>query len=480
LCYNLLVTVRPFLRFLLRAVLLAGFVAFVVAALQGPLRLAWLLHQGAYFEAHKEYTRAIAAYEQALELRSQITSHLRIGGIYLAQGRYELAEEEFQEAYWLDPKEEEALLGLGCVAAATGDEGEAMERWMEVLTLDETNREAHYRLGRAYIGRSQWSSAQEELEKAARHGEGEARFWLGLLLAREDQGLAVSYLEEVVRGGDPASKEASDLISALERLKGAEEADLAAGLGHIYLRHGLPNLAREELARAVSLDPEQHLARSYLGYTLWSLGEYEEARKVLREALRLDPHSPLNHYFLALLHRSKGYPEVAVLEFQKALELDPDNAAVCAEMASTYLGKRDYPAAREWYRAAVERAPGEVEFHLLQAEFHLEHLLWLDDGLAAAQMAVALDPENAMAWDLLGWGQYLTQRPKEARSSLERAIVVNPDLASAYYHLGVVYEQERLKEEAEWAYRRAIDLDTEGLYRERAEKALKKLTGSRK
>ncbi|MFQ5886765.1 MAG: tetratricopeptide repeat protein, partial [Anaerolineae bacterium] len=258
-------TVRPFFRFLLRAVLLAGFVAFVVAALQGPLRLAWLLHQGAYFEAHKEYTRAIAAYERALELRPQVTSHLRIGEIYLIQGRYEVAEEEFQEAYRLDPKEEEALLGLGSVAAARGNEEEAMERWMEVLTLDETNAEAHYRLGRAYIDRSQWSSAQEELEKAAGYGEGEARFYLGLLLAREDQGTAVSYLEEVVRGGDSGLKEASDLISALKGLEGAEEADLAAGLGHIYLRYGLPTLAREELARALSLDPEQHLARSYLG-----------------------------------------------------------------------------------------------------------------------------------------------------------------------------------------------------------------------
>jgi len=457
---------------------LAILVAFLVAALQGPLRLAWLLHQGAYFEAHKEYTRAIAVYEQALELRPQITSHLRMGEIYLAQGRYELAKEEFQEAYRLDLKEEEALLGLGSVAVATGDEEEAIERWMEVLTLDETNAEAHYRLGRAYLGRSQWSSAQEELEKAARYGEGEARFYLGLLLAREDQGSAASYLEEVVRGGDSAFvKQASDLISALEGLKGAREAELAAGLGHIYLRYGLPTLAREELARAVSLDLEQHLARSYLGYTLWSLGEYEEARGVLREALRLDPHSPLNYYFLALLHRSKGDPEVALLEFQKALELDPENAAVCAEMASTYLEKRDYLAAREWYRAAVERAPGEVQFHLLRAEFHLEYLLWLEDGLAAAQMAVALDPQSGVAYDLLGWAQYLLRRP-EAMASLEKAVALDPESARAHYHLGLAYAQEGLNDMARWAYERAIDLDTEGLYRERAQKALKELAGS--
>jgi len=457
-----------------RTVLLAVFVAFVVATLQGPLRLAWLLHQGACFEAHKEYAKAIAAYEQALELRSQVTSHLRIGEIYLAQGRYELAEEEFQEAYRLDPREE-ALLGLGSVAAATGDEEEAIERWMEVLTLDETNVEAHYRLGRAYLGRSQWSSSQEELEKAARYGEGEARFYLGLLLAREDQGSAVAYFEEVVRGeGSAFARQASDLISALEGLKGAKEADLAAGLGHIYLRYGLPTLAREELARAVSLDPEQHLARSYLGYVLWSLGEYEEVSKVLRQALRLQPESALNHLFRGILDRSQGRLVAALVEFEKGLELDPENAAICAEMASTYLEKREYLAAREWYRAAVERAPGEVEFHLLRAGFHLEHLLWLEDGLAAAQMAVALDPQNGVAHDLLGWAQYLLRRP-EARASLEKAVALEPESARAHYHLGLAYAQEGLKDMARWAYERAIDLDNEGLYRERAQKALKEL-----
>ncbi len=454
---------------------MAAFVAFLVAALQGPLRLAWLLHQGAYFEAHKEYTRAIAAYEQALELRPQVTSYLRIGEIYLIQGRYEWAEEEFQEAYRLDPKEEEALLGLGSVAAATGDEEKAIERWMEVLTLDETNAEAHYRLGRAYLGRSQWSSAQEELEKAAWHGEGEARFYLGLLLAREDRELATLHLEEVVERESALAEGAAEVISILEELRGAEdEASVAAKLGHMYLGRELPTLAQEQLTKAVSLDSEQHLARSYLGYVLWSLGEYGEASRVVRQALRLQPESALNHLFRGMLDRSQGWLDAALVEFQKGLELDPENAAICAEIATTYLEKRDYMAAREWYRAAVERAPGEVQFHLLRAEFHLEHLLWLEDGLAAARTAVALDPQNGAAYDLLGWAQYLLQRP-EVIASLEKAVALDPESARAHYHLGLAYAQEGLKDMARWAYERAIDLDTEGLYRERAQKALKEL-----
>ena len=477
-CYNLLVTVKPFFRFLLRAVLLAFFVAFVVAALQGPVRLAWLLHRGAYFEAHKEYARAIAVYEQALELRSQVTSHLRIGEIYLTQGRYELAAQEFEEAHRLDPSSDEALLGIGSAAFALGEEGKAIRCWSEALAVNPTNAEAHYRLGMAYLALHLSSAAERQLEEAAEYAPGEERFHfhLGLLLAREDLEEAIAHLEVAEGSPDPLlAQRAKEALSGLRALEGSDDrAYIAMGLGQIYLAHELLPLAQEEFSRALCIDPEQHLARSYLGYVLWLLGEYEEASRVLRQALRLQPESALNHLVRGMLNRSQGWLVAALVEFQKALELDPENAAICAEMASTYLEKRDYPAAREWYRAAVERAPGEVEFHLLRAEFHLEHLLWLEDGLAAAQMAVALDPQNGVAYDLLGWAQYLLRRP-EARASLEKAVALDPESASAHYHLGLAYAQEGLNDLARWAYERAIDLDTEGFYRERAQKALKEL-----
>jgi Flp pilus assembly protein TadD len=85
-----------------------------------------------------------------------------------------------------------------------------------------------------------------------------------------------------------------------------------------------------------------------------------------------------------------------------------------------------------------------------------------------------LDPQNGVAYDLLGWAQYLLQRP-EARASLERAVALEPESARAHYHLGLAYAQEGLNDMARWAYERAIDLDTKGLYRERAQKALKEL-----
>jgi Tfp pilus assembly protein PilF len=52
---------------------------------------------------------------------------------------------------------------------------------------------------------------------------------------------------------------------------------------------------------------------------------------------------------------------------------------------------------------------------------------------------------------------------------------LDPDLARAHYHLGALYAARGDMEAAQQEYQRAIDLDTEGFYRQRAEKAMEEL-----
>jgi len=180
----------------------------------------------------------------------------------------------------------------------------------------------------------------------------------------------------------------------------------------------------------------------------------------------------LGYYFLALLHRSEGYVPTALWEFKRALSLDPYNAAAYAEIAATYQGLGQYIAAEEWYRGAVDVAPQEGEFRLLMARFYVDTVPKADEGLAAAKEAAALIPEDAVVQDLLGWAHYLAGDLLDARIALERALVLDPALARAYYHLGVVCMRLGDQKTSSWAYRRAVDLDAEGTYRARALQAL--------
>jgi tetratricopeptide (TPR) repeat protein len=190
----------------------------------------------------------------------------------------------------------------------------------------------------------------------------------------------------------------------------------------------------------------------------------------------MDPNSILPYYFLAIYHRRVGYAEGAQAALWEALLRDPENAALRVEMAQAFLDLRDYPHAEEWYRAAVEVAPGDLEFHLMLVRFFLDHLYRVEEGgVPAAEAAVALAPDDARVYDLLGWAYHLAGRPTEGQQALSQALALDPGLASAYYHLGSLHATMGRRQLANHNLQRAVDLDTVGAYRARAQALLSDL-----
>ncbi|TKJ30809.1 MAG: hypothetical protein CEE40_03875 [Chloroflexi bacterium B3_Chlor] len=432
-----------------------------------------LVRHGDQYRAAKEYSRAIDVYQELAVLRPQwALPYLRLGQIYVAQGKWEEAQGEFTTAWELDRGEAEALVGLGEIAHHRGDLNAAVA-WLRLATAsDPRNTEARYQLGQVYLKLSRFDLAQQEFQSTLlcdRHHQG-AHYYLGLLLADHDAPLAVEHLRLAGAGLDPEQSErAEGMLLLLQDIAGADEsAYTAARLGHAYIKCEVPSLALTQLERAISLQPNNHTARAYLGYALFALGDLERAQDVLREVTHLAPKHPLGHYFLAVLHRSAGYLPTALWEFKTSLRLDPSNAAVYADIADTYQRMELYVIAGEWYRSAARTAPHEAGFSLLLAQFYVDVLPRPEEGLAAARQAVAVTPDDPVTQDLLGWANYLAGEPAQAQAPLERAIALDPDFARAYYHLGVVSARLGYQETARWAYERAIDLDSDGQYRDRA------------
>lgn len=63
----------------------------------------------------------------------------------------------------------------------------------------------------------------------------------------------------------------------------------------------------------------------------------------------------------------------------------------------------------------------------------------LDQAAAAAEKAVALDPESAVAQYRLGWVRSWQQRGKEAEINFDRAADLAPDLSEVFTYQGVHY-----------------------------------------
>lgn len=458
---------------------LAGLLAIAGALLQEPLARAqrWSAAEGLVHR--QEYSRAIEIYEGLLaQWPDELTAHIRIGEIYLTQARWSLAEKEFQSVIDLQASNTQALLGAGKAAMGRGDGEEAISLWKRALEIDPHNSETHYLLGQAYLAKSELEMAKGELEQALLpwSGEKEAHYLSGLILALEDRDAAGPHLALAARARDiETQSNAREMLDFLAGLSVENPALAYAGLGQKYLELGQPVLAGEALRRSLALDPRLPLVKSYLGYVYFTLGDMDQAKITLLAAKDSDPQNPLNYFFLARVYRAQGDVDKALRSLEMAMTLDPQNPAFLAEKGSLAWEKRDYEGAREAYRQATELAPREVGFYLLRAEYHLSTLLWLSDGLEAAQRAVALAPGNAQAQELLGWAYTLSGRPDAALGPLQEALHLDSGRASAYYRLGETLVALGRMEEAQTAYQRALDLATDDFLRGRAGQALAEL-----
>jgi len=459
---------------LVRVLLATAILALSSAGSRMDIAPRLLLLQGDHHRAQKEYSLAIEQYAELAALRPRFSvPHVRMGEIYIAQGRWDEAEQQFTQARELDERDAPALAGLAQVAHHQGDKWRAVELWRAALAVSPRDVEIRYGAAQTYLGSSEFAAAEEELQRIIiQEGDHQgARYLLGLVSAAEERALAVEHLSIAASGGDTVlAASAREMLEVLADI-GSGQQDVgheAALLAHAYLRLEEPTLALRQLKRVISLQPENYNARAYAGYTLFSLSDHDSARRTLREVTREDPKNPLGYYFLGLLHRSEGYWPTALWEFQRALHLDASNAAVYAEIANTYQRMGRVAEAGEWYRAAISVAPDEPGFRLLLAQFYADVVLKPERALAAAREAVALAPGDPVARELLGWAHYLVGNLPEARISLEHALDLDPTFARAYYHLGIVYEDVGDREMARWAFQRAVDLDEDGTYRAKA------------
>ncbi len=441
------------------------------------------VRSGDAHHARREYHAALECYQRAVDLwPASAIPFIRQGRAYLALLDYSRAQDAFLDAMRRSGLTWEARLGLADAHAGLGERALAMSEWQALTGEHSAAIEAHSRLGRAYMDRGDWSAAGREFTAildaqpvATAQAAQFARYNLGLLLSAEDPVMAVAHLESAVDGPDAkmsaAARQMFDTLYAVQATE--DQTHATALLGQAFLIVGEPGLARRQFETALAMNPHYPAAHAYLGHILGQQGENGPALYHLAAAISLDRSYVMGHYFLGLYFREQGEPGRARVVFVRALALDPQNAALCVDIAQTYLAVPDYVVAEFWLHRAVELAPEDGQFHRILAQFYTDHLIQVRErGLPAAQQAVDLSPDDPLAHDALGWALYLTGNPRAAQTALQRALELDPYLPRAHYHLGVVYAAQGRWHDAQWEYTRVLDLDPGGPFAGRAEGAL--------
>jgi Flp pilus assembly protein TadD len=255
----------------------------------------------------------------------------------------------------------------------------------------------------------------------------------------------------------------------------ASPAEAAKQLGLAFVQADMWPLARAALVRALTLDPGDAEAMAFLGHAEAQLGR--PAWEHLNRAVVVRPGWPMGHYLLGLYYLQRERPDAAAVQLRVTTRMDPGNAQALLDLSHAYVMQGKYVEAEEALNAAVAAAPRDLRVRMALAQFYTDSS-WqaADRGLAAAQSAADLAPQDARARDLLGWMYFLAGDLSQAHLHLISALGLDPDQASTYFHLGKLYAARRLPEQARSAFLRAVDLDTDGGIRERAQQALSEMS----
>ena len=371
------------------------------------------------------------------------TGHETLGTALAFSRRFDEATSSLERAVRIDPSRATAFTKLGEIAQSQGRREQALAYYRRAIEADPAEPRAHQQLGLSSESAGDDAAAIRHFEQAlagAPVDELGVRLNLARLYARNGS---------PERGIELLAPFADDLSQrpAVHRIIGgayAETGNFAAAVRH--------------LAATVRFSPGDDAAFEALTGALASAGDADLAIRTYRELIESGSRRPAVYAQLGGVLGSLGrWPEaIEVLSAGHALGADTPMDAFHRGVAYEQLGRT--ADAEGAYREAIALEPA-----FWPALNNLAVILLrrgeLSDGLGLARRAADSAGENGAVLHTLGWAYYLSGRPTEAVTVLERSRAVMPEVAIVNYTLGRAQAAAGQVEEGRRHVMRALEID---------------------
>jgi len=375
----------------------------------------------------------------------------RIGVEALASGELDTALSAFLKAESRSDLSSQGRAAYGETYWQQGQIDKALQVWKPLLESGSANVRLYERIAGLWRNagdRSRltavlrlWAAAYPEMAQPA--------YELGILLLPDEPEEAQHYLRSA----------GNQDVSLRGRVFTLEQALMNAALqdqpayGQVLLGRTLASLGEWEAAGrsfelAVRTVPEYAEAWAFLAEARQQTGG--SGRTEIEKALAADPESVAARVLAALYWRRAGVPETALV-FLEGLAMDyPQQGLWQVEIANTLAEMGKYDQAMDRLQQAVAVEPENAELWRILGRFSVDNYLEMREiGLPAARQAVRLAPANADMHDLMGLVLLQLEDETGAERFLQQALQINPTHASAHLHLGQLYlNQEKFPQAA--------------------------------
>jgi tetratricopeptide (TPR) repeat protein len=436
------------------------------------------------------------------ELRKEIEidsnaplAYTALGRLELVQHRYSEAEADLNRAVELDPNSTAAYALQGQLYTETGRDAEAEGAFRRQIALtlvpaknDFEVQRAYFSLGRLLMKKGSLAEGRKDMDISRdllyqKSQQMQSRLQGNALQLQVDKTRQAGP-EEVDQEKHIESQIGSMIASSYDNLGvhaavGGEFATAAGyfrqaarwnstviGIdrkwGRAAFAAGDFSSAVAPLTRTLTSNPEDEMARSMLGLSLFNTHDYARAFKVLEPMeAKLEQNSPSQLAYLGSMaiagdaakgtaqlktleaahpespeiHRLLGeayaarkqYPQ-AVKEFRTALRTDPANSSAKHALALTTLAMGDKAGARKMLTELVSAGSTDADVH-----YQLGRLLLDSGALTGAienlEAAVKLSPSNASYHHQLAEAYQKNEQPQEAEAEGEKSAAAEAETA---------------------------------------------------
>jgi tetratricopeptide (TPR) repeat protein len=397
---------------------------------------------------------------------------------YHADLFYDAAADAYRAAARLSPGDWRWSYALALVHIERGEAAEAAARLREIVAANPGMALAWLRLGDAEFKRARY----EEADEAYRHADDSARAEKAAggtaVAASPSRRETIPVAAYAGLGRARIALQQGDVERARQSLEkiAAETPRFGAAhrlLGDTYERLGDRDKAARHVARAAALpaynaapDPaidalaresrrsvlliKQAAASDLVGDAAWR--EY-----LLRRALDFDGANPDVVYEMGALLQQLKRPREALPYFERHLEMVGDDQQTLVQIGKCHADLGQFKEAEAELRRAVALANDAVgEYNL---GYVLEQVGRTDEAERQYERALGLNPGLASAQTNLGTALAARGRFGEAAAHLTEAVRLEPGNAAARNNLGALLLQQRQLDAAASQFRLALELN---------------------
>ena len=215
--------------------------------------------------------------------------------------------------------------------------------------------------------------------------------------------------------------------------------------------HQAKNLkgAQQEYLKVLAAQPAHGEALYGLGNIAQQMGDLEAAEEYLSDAVKVQPEFLKAWFSLGNLRQSQDKFQAAEQAYRQAFNLRPDSAPICNNLGYVLQQQNKWSDAALYYKQALDLMPNCVE----------ADVNWGNALFAQGKLSPAKQTHYAQLNDKLGLNRHRVQDWQTATIYYRQAILMQPDLLDAHYHLGLALQKQRNLTDSLACYQQVLQLD---------------------